>query len=90
MSQYVRDKDPQVLAAEAQQLLDNPLLKATFQELEELFVDQMKTVKMIGNPLANEFRDKLILSLQAVGLVQMKLEEFVMTGHLEALKQPKE
>lgn len=90
MSNHIADRDPQVVAVEADQLLNNPLLKAALNEIEEDIVAQMKAAPMIGNPLANEYRDKLILSLQALELVKAQIHGYVITGQLTALQPPQE
>jgi hypothetical protein len=84
------DRDLKVVAGEAAYLLENPTLMAAFQEIENAIIAQMKYARIIDNPQANEYRDKLILTLQAVGLVQDKLAEYITTGQLSEPEKPEE
>jgi hypothetical protein len=88
---YITDKDPLILAEEAQQLLDNPLFKATLAEIEAGIIDQMKIAPIIGNPDAEAYRDKLILSLQSIETIKNTIVNFVNTGRIHlSLKQQEE
>ena len=84
------DRDPQIVAADADRLLNDPVLKGAFEEVEALLIQKMKYAAIIDNPHANEYRDKLILSLQALGLVQDKLVEFIETGMIARSQKPEE
>ena len=42
MSEYIKNKDVAVVAEEARQLLDNPMLNAVFEEIEEIINRQSK------------------------------------------------
>ncbi len=86
---YSEMKDTAIIAEEAAQLLDNQLLKEAFVSIEENIIDQMKTAPIIGGDKANEFRDKLILTLQMVQSVQDQLIGYVTSGYL-ANNKPEE
>jgi len=81
---YSEMKDPAIVAEEAKQLLDNQLLQEAFTVIEQNVIMQMKTAPIIGGDKANEFRDKLILTLQTIQSVQEQLVSYVETGMLSA------
>lgn len=79
---YSTGKDPAIVAEEAKQLLNHPLVIEAFETIDRGLIDQMRAAPIIGNPKAEAFRDKLILSLQAVESVRNQLQGFVDTGRI--------
>ena len=65
-------------AAEAQQLIDNPMLQEAFSAVREGLIEAIEI-----NPLTDDLlRDKLMLSLQLLRHIRTHLEDYIISGKL--------
>lgn len=74
--------DERIRAAEAAQLLENPLFKQAFDAAEKSILDQMDEVKMRDV----EMHTRLILAWQVLGIVKGEIARFVNTGDMAKMQ----
>ena len=75
-------------AADAERLMNEPLLKEAFEQIESALLSRMRTVD-VG---ALETHRDLIVSMQLLGKVKQYIEQVILTGKLveaEEARKPK-
>ena len=76
--------DKQVLAADAEQILNNIAFKRAQESVDKELLRQLKAVPMDGKPETDVRRKELILSLKMADYYRAALAEMINTGKIEA------
>lgn len=76
-------QDKTVRAAQAQQLLDNPLLQEALTQIEDQLVSRIKKTEFDGSEQNERYREKLNLALYVQGKFKSYLQQVVNTGKLK-------
>ena len=74
-----------ILAADAQQLLDSPVLNKAFGDFREAIVNQIEDLDLTSV----EEREKLCITLQVIKNVRYQIEMYASTGQI-LNKEPEE
>lgn len=72
-----------ILAADAQTLVNNPILAKAFADFREALVVQLEDIDITFN----EEREKLVLSLQVLKNVRHQLEQYIYEADVKNMTQ---
>ena len=75
--------DKQILAADAEQILNNLAFKRAQESIDKELLRQLKAVPMDGKPETDVRRKELILSLKMADYYRAALAEMINAGKLE-------
>ena len=76
--------DKQVLAADAEQILNNIAFKRAQDRVDAAILRQLKDIPIDGKPETDVSRTELLLSLRMADYYRVALKEMLTAGKLEA------
>jgi len=76
--------DKQVLAADAEQILNNIAFKRAQDRVDAAILRQLKDIPIDGKPETDVRRTELLLSLRMADYYRVALKEMLTAGKLEA------